>query len=90
MHLSNRIKEASRELAKIDFLFVLRQQPEKVWDFITITSPSQKVQFVYHEHIEEVEVDNPQKNVQYYRRVKGKFKGIFDFPIKLKVVLEAS
>ena len=35
MHLNGRIKEANRELNKIDFLFVLRQQPEKVWDFIT-------------------------------------------------------
>lgn len=45
------------------------------------------MQFVYHEFIEEVEVDNPQKEVVYYRRVKGRFKGTFDFPIKLKVVL---
>jgi hypothetical protein len=88
IQLSGRLKEASRELPKIDFVFMLRQQPDKLWDFITITSPSQKVQFVYHEFIEEVEVDNPQQKVIFYSRVKGKFKGIFDFPIKLKVVLE--
>lgn len=87
MELNGRMKNACRELDKIDFLFVLRQQPDRVWDFITITSPSNRVQFVYHEFIEEVEVDNPQKKVVFYTRVKGRFKGIFDFPIKLKVVL---
>ena len=45
------------------------------------------MQFVYHEHIEEVEVENPQKEILYYSRVKGRVKGIFEFPIKLKVVL---
>lgn len=59
-----------------------------MWDFLTITSPSQRVQFVYHESIEEVEVDNPQKKISYYSRVRGRFKGTFDFPIKLKVILD--
>lgn len=48
MELNGRMKTACRELDKIDFLFVLRQQPDRVWDFLTITSPSNRVQFVYH------------------------------------------
>ena len=85
--MNDRMKEASRELEKIEFLFEARQQPDRLWDFITITSPSQRVQFVYQEHIEEVEVDNPQKEILYYSRMKGRVKGIFEFPIRLKVVL---
>lgn len=51
-------KEATREIEKIQFYYKVKDHPERVYEFLNVTSPSDTTKFVYHPSLGEIEVHN--------------------------------
>ena len=84
---NKKVKEANREIAKVEFYYALQRNPDAVYTFLNVTSPTPKIKRVYHPVLQELDVDNVQFEQKMFEEVKGRLKVVNEFPIELKVTL---
>lgn len=57
--INKKVKEANREISKLEFFNILKRDENAVFMFLNIGSPCpEKVKFVFHPILQELEVDN--------------------------------
>lgn len=62
-----KVKEANRQIDYLEFYYKLKKNPDRIYTFLNITSPTPKIKRVFHEILGDVDLENSKFVQELYK-----------------------